>query len=146
MSFEIRSTLEWNGTAAIRDFDIANTRALHEASILVEGKAVEKVHVGKINGGTLKQSITRLVQGTRAFIGTPLEYAPYEEFGTRPHVIKPKNGKFLVFTIGGKKIFTKKVNHPGNKPHPFLRPAFFTSIKQINNIFKKLYKAVKYVQ
>lgn len=113
MSFEIKSKLEWNGIAAMKDFDKANTRSLTEAAILVEGKAVEKVHV---KSGALKQSITRAIEKIRAFVGTPLEYAPYEEFGTR-----------------------------FRDPHPFLRPAFFTSIKQINNIFKKLYKAVKYV-
>jgi len=113
MSFEIKSKLKWNGSIAMKDFDIATTKALHESAILVEGKAVEKVNV---DTGTLKQSITRAVDKTRAFVGTPTEYAPYIEFGTRFH-----------------------------KAYPFLRPAFFTSIKKINSIFKKLYKAVKYV-
>ena len=113
MSFEIKSKLEWNGPAAMKDFDIANTRALTEAAILVEGRAVEKVHV---KTGALRQSITRAIAKIRAFVGTPLEYAPYEEFGTR-----------------------------FRGAHPFLRPAFFTSVKAINEIFKKLYKAVKYV-
>ena len=113
MSFEIKSKLTWNGTLAMKDFDIANIKALTKAAILVEGKAVEKVHV---DTGTLRQSITRAIQGIRAFVGTPLEYAPYEEFGTR-----------------------------FRGAHPFLRPAFATSIKAINNIFKALYKAVKYV-
>ena len=113
MSFEIKSKLEWNGTLAMKDFDIANIRSLTGAAILVEGKAVEKVHVVS---GALEQSITRVIQKIRAFVGTPLEYAPYEEFGTR-----------------------------FRGAHPFLRPAFTTSIKAINNIFKKLYRAVKYV-
>ena len=114
MSFEIKSKLEWNGSAAVKDFDKANLRALTEAAILVEGKAVEKVHV---KSGALKQSITRIIDKIRAFVGTPIEYAPYEEFGTR---FRPA--------------------------HPFLRPAFFTSIRKINEIFKKMYKAVKYVK
>ena len=114
MSFEIKSKLEWNGTAAMKDFDIANTRALTASAILVEGKAVEKVH--KVSGD-LSRSITRVIDKIRAFVGTPIEYGPYEEFGTR---FRPA--------------------------HPFLRPAFVTSIKAINNIFKKLYKAVKYVK
>jgi len=145
MSFEIKSKLEWNGVAAMADFDRENIKALKESAILVEGKAKEKVHVGKKNGGTLRQSITRLVKGITAYVGTPLEYAPHEEFGTRPHVILPKNKKYLSFMIGGKRIFTKKVNHPGTPAHPFLRPAFFSSIRAINNIFKKRYKASKYV-
>ena len=121
MSFEIKSKLEWNGTLAMKDFGNANFLALTESAILVEGKADKKVHVGKSSkghiGGTLRQSITRAVGKTRAFVGTNIEYAPYEEFGTR-----------------------------FRGAHPFLRPAFATSIKAINNIFKKRYKAVKYVQ
>ena len=116
MSFEIKSKLEWNGTLAMKDFDIANILSLKESAILVEGKAVQNVHVGKKSGGTLKQSITRVIKGIKAFVGTPVSYAPYEEFGTRFRAA-----------------------------HPYLRPAFFSSIKAINNIFKKLYKAVKYV-
>jgi HK97 gp10 family phage protein len=114
MSFEIKSKLKWNGLGAMKDFDVANLKSLTQAAILVEGKAVEIVHV---KSGALKQSITRIIKKMRAFVGTPLEYAPYEEFGTR-----------------------------FRDPHPFLRPAFFTSIKAINTIFKMLYKAVKYVQ
>lgn len=50
--------------------------------------------------------------------------AGYQEFGTRPHVILPKNKPYLVFkTKDGKIIRTKKVNHPGTKPQPFIRPA-----------------------
>lgn len=113
MSFEVKSKLEWNGTIAMKDFDIANTKALTESAILVEGKAVEKVHK---DSGDLSRSITRIIDKIRAFVGTPLGYAPYHEFGTR-----------------------------FSRAFPFLRPAFVTSIKQINNIFKKLYKAVKYV-
>jgi len=36
------------------------------------------------------------------------------EYGSRPHVITPKNSKFLRFvSSGGDVVFTKKVNHPG---------------------------------
>lgn len=116
MSFEIKSKLEWNGSAAMKDFDKANLRVLTEAAILVEGKAVENTTGHRVTGN-LSQSITRVVTKLKAFVGTPIEYAPFEEFGTR-----------------------------FRDAHPFLRPAFFTSIKKINDIFKRLYKAVKYVQ
>lgn len=50
--------------------------------------------------------------------------AGYQEFGTRPHVILPKNKPYLVFkTKDGRFVRTKKVNHPGTKPQPFIRPA-----------------------
>ncbi len=44
-------------------------------------------------------------------------YVQYLEEGTDPHVILPKKGKFLVFTVNGKKVFARKVNHPGSRKH-----------------------------
>ena len=29
-----------------------------------------------------------------------------------------------MFRINGQKVFTKKVNHPGTKAQPYVRPAF----------------------
>lgn len=61
-------------------------------------------------------------------------YAAYVELGTRPHVIRPKNGKVLAWPAkgsarlsgstkrGGSRIFARVVHHPGTKPQPFLVP------------------------
>ncbi|GAB6066019.1 hypothetical protein JCM9492_11110 [Aquifex pyrophilus] len=48
------------------------------------------------------------------------EYAPFVEFGTRPHVILPRRKRALRFIKDGKEIFAKRVNHPGSKPYPFM--------------------------
>jgi HK97 gp10 family phage protein len=113
MSFEIKSNLEWNGSIAMADFDKATLKALTESAILVEGTAAKAVHV---DTGLLRSSITRQVNKDTAYVGTNVEYAPYEEFGTRYR-----------------------------KAHPFLRPSLTKSINKIKNIFIKYYKAVKYV-
>lgn len=52
------------------------------------------------------------------------------EFGTKPHVIRPKKskgGKFLSIWTGSPASITARVaevQHPGQPPRPFLRPAF----------------------
>jgi HK97 gp10 family phage protein len=66
--------------------------------------------------GLLKSRIERQIENNNAYVGTSLEYAPYLEFGTR-----------------------------FQKAQPFLRPAFLLNIKKIIGIFKKINKAVKYV-
>lgn len=43
-------------------------------------------------------------------------HAHLVEFGTKPHVIEAKAGKTLAIGV-------KRVNHPGAKPQPFMRPA-----------------------
>lgn len=42
------------------------------------------------------------------------------EFGTRPHEIRPKNGGYLVFNIGGARVRAKVVQHPGTRPYAML--------------------------
>lgn len=75
----------------------------------------------------------------------------YLERGTRPHVIRPRNGKFLRFpgkgvatTLGGRVrtgtarklgnaayIFAKVVHHPGTRAQPFLIPGARAAISKL---------------
>lgn len=48
--------------------------------------------------------------------------APVHE-GARPHVIRPRNARFLRFEIEGRVVFTRRVNHPGQRAQPFLTNA-----------------------
>jgi hypothetical protein len=41
-------------------------------------------------------------------------------FGSLPHVIRPKRRKFLRFQWKGKTVFAKSVNHPGTTRDPFI--------------------------
>lgn len=99
---------------------------LHMANIgrQIEGEARRRVGV---KSGALKRTIgsrlTPTADGFRVeiFAGSPdVPYADFHHDGTKPHVILPKRGRFLVFEKGGKTIFARKVNHPGTKPNPFL--------------------------
>ena len=51
--------------------------------------------------------------------GTNVKYAKYLEYGTSPHVILPVRAKMLSWMQGGRRVFARKVNHPGN---PAFRP------------------------
>lgn len=52
------------------------------------------------------------------------DYAAAVELGSKPHVIRAKNGQFLKFPgRDGKPVFIREVNHPGTRPRPFLRNA-----------------------
>ena len=54
-----------------------------------------------------------------ASTGTSVKYAKYLEYGTAPHVILPVRAKMLSWMQGGRRVFARKVNHPGN---PAFRP------------------------
>jgi HK97 gp10 family phage protein len=51
-------------------------------------------------------------------------YAAYVELGTRPHEIRPVHARALFWE--GAMHPVRKVDHPGTRPQPFLRPALYT--------------------
>lgn len=87
--------------------------------------------------GHLGRSIVRgRISGNSAEVIANAGYAAYVEYGTRPHVITPKRARVLAWpaNAGGRRLtgrpragaamrFSKRVNHPGTKPQPFLLPA-----------------------
>jgi HK97 gp10 family phage protein len=81
-----------------------------------------------VKTGNLRTSLGIKVESDRVIIGPNERQAPYGgyvEFGTKAHEIKPKSPTgVLVFKINGQKVFAKKVNHPGTKAQPYVRPAF----------------------
>src|SRR5258706_247497 len=66
-----------------------------------------------------------LVQSFRAEVTTGMlrwfptaSYAPHVQFGTKPHVILPKNKKALYWPGAAHPV--RKVNHPGSKGYAFM--------------------------
>ena len=131
MSTKVTTDLIWNGAKVSKDFDLAQFKSLYQSASLVEAEAKSNVATDK---GLLRQSINKQVDKNNAVIGTNVEYAPFVEFATRPHVITVKNASVL---SNGKKFFGKSVNHPGTKAQPFLLPALTKNIKRIIKIFAK---------
>lgn len=77
-----------------------------------------------VRTGRLRQSIAITVDGSGVKIGPHTEYAAFVEFGTKPHVIEARNKKALAFMMGNTRVVVKRVNHPGSRAKPFVRPAF----------------------
>lgn len=48
-------------------------------------------------------------------------YAPFVEYGTGPHIIRPITAQALHFFIGGEEVFAKEVHHPGFTGRFFIR-------------------------
>ena len=88
--------------------------------------------------GSLTDTHVEVKAGGQLNVG----YAAAVEFGSRPHVIRPKKAKVLAWggarTLGGRlragsraTNFATVVNHPGTKPKPFLIPAFEHALKLV---------------
>ena len=76
-----------------------------------------------VDTGHLRRGISTDIKGLGATIHTSnIKYAPGVEYGTKAHIIRAKNKRFLYWE--GAKHPIKQVNHPGSKAKPFLIPAF----------------------
>lgn len=76
--------------------------------------------------GALVQSVYLRRAGEAWDIGHDGQRAPHALFvhwGTRPHKIAPKKKGVLRWGAGGIFHFARSVNHPGNKPDPWMTRA-----------------------
>ena len=103
---------------------------LGQACALVERAAKEKAPK---DNGELRRSITSKVEGTVGIVFTPLEYAPYVEYGTGlfAEVQGRKDVPWCYQDDEGEWHSTS-----GQKPQPFLRPALNDNRTEILKILK----------
>ena len=116
----------------------ALTSAAYEAGMQKACRIVETAAKKKAprDTGALKASITHetTIEGKQivGYVGTPIEYAPYQEYGT---------GKFAENGAGRKTPWAytdertgETIWTAGNKPRPFLRPALNENQKRVQEI------------
>lgn len=93
-----------------------------------------------IRTGKLVRSIFgQVLDSVNSIIGrvfsSGLPYAKIQEFGgqTKAHIIEAKNGKALMFNMGGKAVFFKRIHHPGSriKGAHYMGQAFATMTPEI---------------
>jgi HK97 gp10 family phage protein len=96
--------------------------------------------------GKLRQSITAKVKGLTGEVAVNVDYAGAVEFGSKPHIIKPRKKKALAFKPGAGfrfwdekgRVVVKSVKHPGTQAQPFLRPAVEQEASKMLKALKKI--------
>lgn len=95
--------------------------------------------------GALRQSLyNRAIPGGRE-VGNDPKRAPHALFvhwGSKPHIIKPKNKKALRWSAGGQFVFSKIVHHPGYKGDPYLVNAARDAMRQFDTIVQNALKGI----
>ena len=111
--------------------EVALKKNLETAALLVERSAKQKAPK---DTGALRRSITSKVEGLEGIVYTPLEYAPYIEYGTG--LFAEGNGR--------KDVPWNYQDDKGNwhstsglKPHPFMRPSLDENREKIVDILKE---------
>ena len=114
--------------------DLADTSnlnaALGKACALVERSAKQKAPKDK---GDLRRSITSKVEGTEGVVYTPLEYAPYVEYGTG---LFAENGGRQDVPWNYQDDEGNWHSTSGQKPQPYMRPALNENREEILRIIR----------
>lgn len=101
-----------------------------EIGTFVQAEAQQRV---KVKTGNLRRNITHKTESEEnksiSNIGTNVEYAQALEEGTSPHSINYDKPQRL--NINGVWVTVGKINHPGTKPQPYLKPAIDENVGEI---------------
>lgn len=118
----------------------ASEEAMEAAGLMIESQAKSLAPVG--NSGELRDKINHTVIRENGVVvgkvGSPTDYSIYVEYGTGEMAENGagRKGGWVYKAPDGKWYYTR-----GQKPQPFLRPAFRRNKKNIQDIVGKHYKA-----
>ena len=93
-----------------------------------------------VRTGVLRSSIEKGGVGDFLYVsmGNPRAYyAPYVEYGTRPHMIYPRRAQALRFEVRGKTVFAKYVRHPGTEAKWIMRDSAEETLKEFRRILRR---------
>ena len=114
-----------NSAEVLAGLDRAKARALETIGLKAEGYAKKLCPVGTVEstgkkgyrGGTLRNSITHVVDGDVLSVGSNIPYAAYVELGTGPHFEPPPDWETFTSKRGS------GVGRGYVKPRRYLQPA-----------------------
>ncbi len=122
----------------------AKIKTLTMASMMFSTKSKE---VSPIKTGNLRRNIKYTVNsdGSQARVYNNLDYALYQEEGTgiygpKKKMIVPVRKKFLVFEVGGKIVFARKVR--GVRPKWFMRQGSQEVVRRNGEIDKIMHNSL----
>lgn len=101
----------------------------------------EAVEKAPRRSGRLRRSIRlrRRKSGYEVSIGgSEAPYAPYVEYGSRPHLIRARRSRALRFEVRGQLVYAKYVEHPGAKPQRILASAISAASRNMRDLFGRL--------
>ena len=93
-----------------------------------------------VRTGRLRDSIRVVRMGQVRFVGPTVPYAPYVEFGTRPHIIRPRRARALRFEVEGRTVFAMYARHPGFRGRFFVRRSIEAVVREIPDLFGEVFR------
>ncbi|MGB8218645.1 MAG: hypothetical protein WCE94_15210 [Candidatus Methanoperedens sp.] len=100
---------------------------IKKAALAVQQEAVRLVHENSTDTGKLGQSIQIIFAEKSATVGPTVEWGPFIEFGTRPHMPPSEPLEIWAsrhgFDEGMGFVLAKKISEEGMAAKPFMGPA-----------------------
>lgn len=85
--------------------------------------------------GRLRRSI-RIVEEAGGYAilmgGHEAPYAPFIEYGSKPHIIRARRARALRFEVHGETVYVKYVRHPGTRAQRILNRAIEESLREMD--------------
>lgn len=124
-----------------------NARVMRDAETFARGfvataastaRALAPVRTGRLKASIKPDPVRRVGPWSiETGVSALAPYAAPVHEGARPHVIRPRHARALhLEPEGGRVVFARKVNHPGNRPNKFLANAVERTVQSdpaINN-------------
>ena len=110
---------------------------LYRSALTVEGQAKM---LAPVDTGRLRASITTFLEPRRAMVSATAFYAPYVEYGTRPHfppvsALRPwakRHGNMSAWALA------RAIARRGTRPHPFMAPGARASLSSIQGFLSDM--------
>lgn len=104
-------------------------REMHKRALKVQAGAVRQVH--KRTGFLARSIHVEMTYRplTGAYIGSNVRYALLHHEGTRAHPIVATPGRMLSFSSNGRRVYARKVLHPGTRPNRYLTDNLIKAVR-----------------
>lgn len=104
-------------------------REIYKRALKVQAGAVRQAHkrTGRLARSIHTEMTYRPV--TSAYVGTNVRYAMMHHEGTRAHPIVATPGRMLTFTQNGRRVYARKVLHPGTSPNRYLTDQLVKAVR-----------------
>jgi hypothetical protein len=122
--------------AALADYPAISTPIIQRAIVAAQAILAKFTTAATvpIRTGYLVQNWAFEVGNLMARWYPKASYAPYVEFGTAPHEIRPVNARVLANAQTGE-IYGTLVHHPGTKANPFMERIVSSAQPDIDTLF-----------
>jgi hypothetical protein len=118
-------------TVVIRTDGITNIATGPSGAVLLRRRADEVARLARLfsatNGSIPLGIYVGPIEGKTIKVISSNPHTVLVHNGSRAHIIRPRNAKYLRFTVGGRVVYTKLVRHPGYAGNPFLKDALILS-------------------